>query len=199
VHCRNALRALRPPLAPALRAAKGVRPSALSPSPPGEFQGVRPAPLAARAVSAAIGGPVSAWQRRAGTASRWVATGCPRLRLGCQPPFLMGGRSPPYPPRARIPREQKDAGKEIPSTAPTGSCLPIGRHARAVQGRRAVWSCLASPGAVVGVSASLRPRVIARQNRPLGCRPGTGGAPAGRGGGQPGAVARQPWAGWAGG
>ncbi len=33
-------RSIRPPLAPALRAAKGVRPSALSPSPPGEFQGV---------------------------------------------------------------------------------------------------------------------------------------------------------------
>jgi hypothetical protein len=36
VHYRNALRALRLPLAPALRTANGVRPSALSPSPPGE-------------------------------------------------------------------------------------------------------------------------------------------------------------------
>jgi hypothetical protein len=36
------------PLAPALRAAKGVRPSALSPSPPGAFQGVRPARRLAR-------------------------------------------------------------------------------------------------------------------------------------------------------
>lgn len=32
----RSLRSIRPPLAPALRAAKGVRPSALSPSPPGE-------------------------------------------------------------------------------------------------------------------------------------------------------------------
>ena len=36
------------PLAPALRAAKGVRPSALSPSPPGAFQGVGPARRLAR-------------------------------------------------------------------------------------------------------------------------------------------------------
>ena len=38
VHCRHALRTLRPPLAPALRAANSGRPSALSPSPPGEFK-----------------------------------------------------------------------------------------------------------------------------------------------------------------
>jgi hypothetical protein len=67
VHWLNALRALRPPLASALRAAgKASQPSASPPSPPGELQGVRPAPLAARAGSAASGGPVSAWQRSAG-------------------------------------------------------------------------------------------------------------------------------------
>jgi hypothetical protein len=48
VRCRKALRALRPPLAPALRAAKSVRPSALSPSPPREGQGGGPARRLAR-------------------------------------------------------------------------------------------------------------------------------------------------------
>jgi hypothetical protein len=44
----RSLRSIRPPLAPALRAAKGVRPSALSPSPPGECQGGGPARRRAR-------------------------------------------------------------------------------------------------------------------------------------------------------
>ena len=44
----RSLRSIRPPLAPALRAAKDVRPSALSPSPPGECQGVGPARRLAR-------------------------------------------------------------------------------------------------------------------------------------------------------
>jgi len=41
-------RSIRPPLAPALRAAKGVRPSALSPSPRGELHGGGPARRRAR-------------------------------------------------------------------------------------------------------------------------------------------------------
>jgi hypothetical protein len=44
----RSLRSIRPPLAPVLRAAKGVRPSALSPSPPGELQGGGPARRLAR-------------------------------------------------------------------------------------------------------------------------------------------------------
>src|SRR5882724_9469704 len=174
----RSLRSIRPPLAPALRAAKSGRPSALSPSPPGEFQGVGPARRLARPTrQSALLSP--AWQRSADEASRWVAM--PALR-GCQPLLPHGGTIPPYPPRARIPRGQKDAGKEIPNTAPTGSCLPTGRHARAVQGRRATWGCLASPGEVVGGGPSLRPHVIARQDLATRGPAGTGGAPAGRGG-----------------
>jgi len=44
----RSLRSVRPPLAPALRAANGVRPAALSPSPPGEWQGVGPVRRRAR-------------------------------------------------------------------------------------------------------------------------------------------------------
>lgn len=97
-----------------------------------------------------------------------------RLCGAASPLLPHGGTIPPYPPRARITRGQKDAGKEVPTTAPAGSCLPIGHHARAVQGRRAVRGCRASPGAVAGVGPSLRPHVIARQNRSLGERPGGG-------------------------
>ena len=39
-----------------------------------------------------------------------------------------------------------------------------GTHCGAVQGRRAGWGSLASPGEVAGVGPSLRPRVIARQD-----------------------------------
>jgi hypothetical protein len=110
-------------------------------------------------VSAASSGPVNAACGTPKTAGRvapaacWAASHC-----------LEAGGLPPAPPGARIPRGQKDAGTEVPSTVPTGSCLPRGRHARAVQGRRALRGCLVSPGAVVGGGPSLRPRVIARQD-----------------------------------
>jgi len=122
------------------------------------------------AVSAARSGPVNAacgtpkTAGRAAPAACWAASHC-----------LEAGGLPPAPPGARIPREQNQAGKEIPTTAPAGSCLPIGYHARAVQGRRAVRGGLASPGAVAGGGASRGPRVIARQNRSLGGAAGRGG------------------------
>ena len=87
--------------------------------------------------SAASSGPVNAVCGTPKTAGRvapaacWAANHC-----------LEAGGLPPAPPSARIPHEQHHAGKEIPTTAAAGSCLPRGRHARAVQGRRAV--CRAS-------------------------------------------------------
>jgi len=93
LHCRHALHALRPPLASALSAAKGVRPSASPPSPPGECQGVGPARRLARPTRLAA--PLSpAWQRSADEASRWVAM--PALR-GCQPLLGIMGALPPNP------------------------------------------------------------------------------------------------------
>ena len=96
----RSLRSIRPPLAPALRAANGVRPSALSPSPPGECQGVGPARRRARPTRQSA--PLSpAWQRSADEASRWVAI--PALR-GCQPIAGDHGGSAPKPPGAAVPR-----------------------------------------------------------------------------------------------
>ena len=93
-----------------------------------------------------------------------VAPAASRVARHC----CRAGGLPPAPPGARIPRGRKDAGTEVPTTAPAGSCRPIGRHARAVQGRRARRGGLVSPGAVVGVGPSPWPHEIARQNRPLG-------------------------------
>ena len=93
-------RTIRPPLAPALRAAKGVRPSVLSPSPPGELQGGGPARKLARPPRQSA--PLSpTWQRSAAEPSCWVAI--PALR-GCQPMAGDHGGSAPKPPGAAVPR-----------------------------------------------------------------------------------------------
>ena len=153
---------------PRLRCAGLPPPPARLPAPRRGVCGTRTGPrgtlCAARtrqgtAVSPARNGPVNAACGTPKTAGRVAPAACWAASHG-----LEAGGLPPAPPGARIPRGQKDAGKEVPSTVPTGSGLPIGRHARAVQGRRALRGCLVSPGAVVGVGPSLRPHVLARQD-----------------------------------
>ena len=111
---------------------------------------------------------------RSGTASqrRGIsrgAAGLPPLRAGLpSTAFSWGTAVPQTPWRARIPRDENHARKKQTSTGVTGSCLPISRHARAVQGRRALRGSLVSPDEVAHDGASSWPHVIARQNRPLG-------------------------------
>ena len=129
VRCRHALRALRPPLASTLSAAKGVRPSASPPSPPGERQGVGPARRLARPTRLAA--PLSsACQRSADETSRWVAI--PALR-GCQPIAGDHGGSAPKPPGAAVPRGSAWVGRCKDSTAArskTGALCGAPSHCR---------------------------------------------------------------------
>lgn len=87
---------------------------------------------------------------------------------GCQALLPHGGAAP-IPPAQAAHRGPVGTGRQAVA-------------APAVQGRRAGRSFLASPDEVVGVAASLRPGVTARQESPLGGRPSGGGAPVGRGG-----------------
>ena len=73
-------------------------------------------------------------------------------RPGCQPWLKSVRGSAPHNP-----------GRRRPSRVGVGGEVE-GRHGGAVQGRRALRGCLASPGEVVGVGASRWPGVTARQD-----------------------------------
>ena len=84
----------------------------------------------------------------------------PRQLAGLPAPALPGCQ--PWLKRVRG-SAPNNPGRRSPSRVGVGGEVE-GRHCGAVQGRRALRGCLASPGEVVGVGASRWPGVIARQD-----------------------------------